>query len=63
MVLVQKWDFFNVLIVGKIGKEKVSVDILEKKKGLSRLYNQGVKKKKEIGLFFKGGQSIVLPKK
>ena len=27
-----------------------------KKKGLSRLYNQGVKKKKkEIGLFFKGG--------
>ena len=31
MVLVKKWDFYNVLIVGKIGKEKVSVDILEKK--------------------------------
>ena len=31
MVLVIKCDFFNVLIVGKIGKEKVSVDILEKK--------------------------------
>ena len=55
MVLVKKWDFFHVLIVGKIGKEKVTVDILEKKR-LSRLYNQGVKKKKEkIGLFFKEG--------
>ena len=55
MVLVKKWDFFHVFIVGKIGKEKVSVDILEKKKRLSRLYNQGVKNRKKIGLFFKGG--------
>ena len=31
MVSVKKWDFFHVFIVGKIGKEKVSVDILEKK--------------------------------
>ena len=30
MVLVKKWDFFHVFIVGKIGKKKVSVDILEK---------------------------------
>ena len=31
MVLVKIWDFFHVLIVGKIGQEKVTVDILEKK--------------------------------
>ena len=31
MVLVKKWDFFHVLIVAKIGKEKVTVDILGKK--------------------------------
>ena len=31
MVLVKKWDFFHVFIVAKIGKEKVSVDILKKK--------------------------------
>ena len=54
MVLVKKWDFLHVFIVGKIGKEKVSVEILEKKKRLSRLNNQGVKKRKKIG-FFKGG--------
>ena len=51
MVLVKKWDFFHVLIVGKIGKEKVTVDILEKKR-LSRLYNQGVKKKRRKLAFF-----------
>ena len=31
MVLVIKWDFFHVLIVGKIGKKKVSVDFLQNK--------------------------------
>ena len=31
MVLVKSWDFFQVFIVGKMGKEKVSLDILEKK--------------------------------
>ena len=31
MVLVKKWDFFHVLIVGKIGKGNVTVDILEEK--------------------------------
>ena len=31
MVLVKRWDFFHVFIVGKMGKEKVSLDILEKK--------------------------------
>ena len=32
MVLVKRWDFFQVFVVGKMGKEKVSLDILEKKK-------------------------------
>ena len=55
MVLVKKWDIFHVFIVGKIGKEKVSVDILGKKKRLFRLYNKGVKKKEEKFAFSQRG--------
>ena len=61
MVLIKRWDFFHVFIVGKMGKEKVSLDILEKKKRLSRLYNQGVKKRRKIGLFSKGASPWFCP--
>ena len=37
MVLVQKWSFFQFFFVGNISQENVFYDILERKKGLSRL--------------------------
>ena len=37
MVLVQKCPFFQVYFLGNIGQENVFYDILDLKKGLSRL--------------------------
>ena len=56
MVLVHKWDLLHVFIFGKIGKKKKSLcRYCRKKKRLSRLYNQGVKKKKRNWPFFQRG--------
>ena len=46
MVLVHKWDLFHVFIFGKIGKKKVSVDILERKNALLDYKNKKQKKSK-----------------
>ena len=53
MVLVHKWDLFHVFIFGKIGKKKVSVDILERKNAFLDYKNKKQKYRK-IGLFPKG---------
>ena len=53
MVLVHKWDLFHVFIFGKIGKKKVSVDILERKNAFLDYKNKKQKNRK-IGLFPKG---------
>ena len=53
MVLVHKWDLFHVFIFGKIGKKKVSVDILERKNAFLDYKNKKQKNLK-IGLFPKG---------
>ena len=50
MVLVHKWDLFHVFIFGKIGKKKVSVDILERKNAFLDYKNKKQKNRK-IGLF------------
>ena len=44
MVLVHKWDLFHVFIFGKIGKKKVSVDILERKNAFLDYKNKKQKK-------------------
>ena len=43
MVLVQKWDFFHLFILGKIGRKNAFLDYKNKKL-----------KNKKIGLFLKG---------
>ena len=40
MVLVQKWPFFNVFILGNIGKENVFYDILERKNSFLHGFGQ-----------------------
>ena len=53
MVLAHKWDLFHVFIFGKLGKKKVSVDILERKNAFLDYKNKKQKSRK-IGLFPKG---------
>ena len=44
MVLVQKWPFFQVIILGTIGQENVFYDILERKNGFLGYKNKEFKK-------------------
>ena len=37
MVLVQKWPFFQLFVLGNVGQEHVFYDIPEQKKRFSRL--------------------------
>ena len=61
MVSVQKWEFFHLLILGKVGKKKVFGDILERKNAFLDYKNKKQKNKKFP--FFQRGQSIVLVNK
>ena len=53
MVLVQKWRFFKLFFLAKIGPESVFFDILDKK-GLSRLKKTRSSKSRKIDIFPKG---------
>ena len=53
MVLVQKWPFFQLFLLGKIGQENVFYDILERKNALLGYKNNKFKKSKN-GHFSKG---------
>ena len=53
MVLVQKWPFFDLLFLGKIGHENVFYDILERK-NVSLGYKKKTFKKSPIDFFPKG---------
>ena len=46
MVLVQKWQFFQLLFLGNIGKENVFYDILERKNAFLAYKNKKFKKSK-----------------
>ena len=46
MVLVQKWPFLHVFILGNIGQENVFYDILERKKVFLCCKNKKFKKLK-----------------
>ena len=46
MVLVQKWQFFNLFFWGNIGKENVFYDILERKNAFLGYKNKKFKKSK-----------------
>ena len=54
MVLVKYWNFFQLFILCKIGQKNVFYDILERKKRVSRLSKQEVKKVKKLELFQRG---------
>ena len=46
MVLVQKWPFFQLFILGNIGEENVLYDILERKNAFLSYKNEKFKKGK-----------------
>ena len=46
MVLVQKWPFLQLFLLGNIGQENVFYDILEKKKQNAFLGYKNIKFKK-----------------
>ena len=51
MVLVQKWQFFQLLFLGNIGQENFFYDILERKEAFLAYKNKKFKKSKN-GHFF-----------
>ena len=53
MVLVQKWPFFQLFLLGNIGQENVFYDILERKNAFLGYKNKKFKKSKN-GHFSKG---------
>ena len=44
MIFEKNWQFFHLFILGKIGKEKVFYDILDKKKAFQDFKNIKLKK-------------------
>ena len=54
MVLVQKWPFFLLFILGNIGEEIALYGILELKKHLSKLLKQDVQKVEKLTFFQRG---------
>ena len=53
MVLVQKWPFFQLYVLGNIGQENVVYDILERKNAFLRYKNKKFKRRK-FDIFPKG---------
>ena len=53
MALVQKWPFFQLFFLGKIGQENVFYDILEEKKAFYAIKTRSWKSRK-IAFFRKG---------
>ena len=53
MVLVQKWPFFLLFVLGNIGQENLFYDILERKNAFLR-YKNNMLKKAKIWNFAKG---------
>ena len=53
MVLVRKWQFFQLFLLGNIDKENRFYDILEKKKRLSNIKKNKKLKKSKNGDFSK----------
>ena len=51
MVLVQKWPFFQLFLLGNIDKENRFYDIPEKKKRLSNIKKTTVKKDEKWRFF------------
>ena len=53
MVLVEKWSFFQLFLLGNVGQENVFYDILERKNSFLDYKKKKLKKSKNR-YFFKG---------
>ena len=60
MVLIKNWKFFHLFIFGKIRKENVFDNIIERKKFFNTIKNKKLKVQKLA--FFQRGYSMVLVK-
>ena len=54
MVLVQKWPFFQLFLLGNIGQENFFYDIPKQKNAFLGFKKKKVKKSKKIDVFPKG---------
>ena len=54
MVLVQKWPFFEVFILGNIDQENVFHDILERKNAFLGYKKEEVQKVEKLTFFQRG---------
>ena len=54
MILMQKWPYFQVFLLGNIYQINVSYDILELKERLSRLKKQQVQKVEKLRFLQRG---------
>ena len=62
MVLMQKWPFFQVFLLGNIDQINVSYDILELKERLSRLKKQQDQNVEKLEIFPDGLPHSFVPK-
>ena len=59
MILMQKWPYFQVFLLGNIYQINVSYDILELKERLSRLKKQQVQNAVKLEIFPDGLKPIL----
>ena len=59
MVLVQKWPYFKLFLLGNRGLENVFYDILEQKKSLFRPKKQEVQKVEKLTFFQMSSMALV----
>ena len=62
MILMQKWPYFQVFLLGNIYQINVSYDILELKERLSRLKKQQVQNVVKLEIFPDGLTHSYVPK-
>ena len=54
MLLVEKWPFLKLFLLGNIGQENVCYDILERKNVFLAYSNKKFQKSKKLRFFQKG---------
>ena len=54
MVLVQKWPFFQLFFLGKIGNENLFYDTLERKNAFLGYKKKEVQKLQKLTFFLRG---------
>ena len=62
MVLVQKWPFLQIFLLGNIGQENGFYDILERKNAFLRYNNKKLKKVEKLTFLQRGSPMVFVLK-